>query len=112
MEQVEACLNSRPLITLIGGSEDDGIEALTPGHFLFGQPCLILLCRITQYHCYVAGTSAKILYSIFGEGGLLSIFPRSTSTTNGTIPQETFLWEMWLLLRKMVSHLLVGRLLE
>ncbi len=34
--QVEACLNSRPLVPL--PCDDDGTEALTPGHFLLGRP--------------------------------------------------------------------------
>ena len=34
--QIESCLNSRPLISL-SGQDDDGIEVLTPGHFLIGQ---------------------------------------------------------------------------
>ena len=34
--QVECCLNSRPLVAL--PSDDDGIESLTPGHFLIGHP--------------------------------------------------------------------------
>ena len=34
--QIEACLNSRPLIPM--PNDDDGIEALTPGHFLIGRP--------------------------------------------------------------------------
>jgi hypothetical protein len=36
LSQIEACLNSRPLVSVPGG--EDGIEALTPGHFLVGRP--------------------------------------------------------------------------
>ena len=36
LTQVEACLNSRPLIPL--ECDEDGIEALSPGHFLIGRP--------------------------------------------------------------------------
>ena len=36
LTQVESCLNSKPLAPL--GPHDDGIEALTPGHFLIGRP--------------------------------------------------------------------------
>ena len=32
----EACLNSRPLIPLPETS--DGLDVLTPGHFMFGRP--------------------------------------------------------------------------
>jgi len=36
LAQIEACLNSQPLLSL--DNDDDGIEALTPGHFLIGKP--------------------------------------------------------------------------
>ena len=36
LTQIESCLNSRPLTPLLI-HDDDGIEALTPGHFLIGQ---------------------------------------------------------------------------
>ena len=36
LAQVEACLNSRPLTPL--PQPEDGIEVLTPGHFLIGRP--------------------------------------------------------------------------
>jgi len=36
LTQVEACLNSRPLVPLPNNGEC--IQALTPGHFLLGQP--------------------------------------------------------------------------
>jgi hypothetical protein len=34
--QIEACLNSRPLTPL--ACDEDGLQALPPGHFLIGRP--------------------------------------------------------------------------
>lgn len=41
LTQIEGCLNSRPL-GYTGSSDEDGIEVLTPGHFLIGQPLMSL----------------------------------------------------------------------
>ena len=40
LSQIEACLNSRPLTPL--SPSTDGIEVLTPGHFLIGRPLMAL----------------------------------------------------------------------
>lgn len=36
--QIEVCLNSRPLTSVL--TDNEGIEVLTPGHFLIGQPLM------------------------------------------------------------------------
>ncbi len=41
LTQIEACLNSRPL-TRLPCDDDDGIQLLTPGHFLIGRPLVAL----------------------------------------------------------------------
>ena len=40
LTEIEVCLNRRPLIPL--SNDDDGIEALMPGHFLVGKPLTAL----------------------------------------------------------------------
>ena len=41
LAQVEACLNSQPLVP-INTPDEDGIQVLTPGHFLIGRPLCAL----------------------------------------------------------------------
>ena len=69
--QVEACLNSRPLIAL--SCDDDGCDALTPGHFLTGQPLEVLPDSAFSYrdvsllrHWHLC----QNLVRHFGRGGL------------------------------------------
>ena len=47
--QIESCLTSRPLISL-SGQEDDGIEVLTPSHFLIGQSIESIPDPSLSYH--------------------------------------------------------------
>ena len=47
LAQIEACLNSRPLVPL--PNDDDGVEALTPGHFLIGRPLESLPDPVESY---------------------------------------------------------------
>ena len=44
LAQIEACLNSRPLVS-INSPDEDGIEVLTPGDFLIGRP----LCALPDH---------------------------------------------------------------
>ena len=47
LTQIEAVLNSRPLVSL--PSDDDGIEALTLGHFLIGRPLDFIPDHLSSY---------------------------------------------------------------
>ena len=48
LTQIESCLNSRPLV-YTNALDDDGIEVLTPGHFLIGQPLTSLPDPATSF---------------------------------------------------------------
>ena len=60
LTQVEACLNSRPLCPL--PDSDEGLEALTPGHFLIGQPLEALPDRL--FTCLSAKLTATPLAAL------------------------------------------------
>ena len=48
LTQIESCLNSRPLA--LQTCDDDGIEPLTPGHFLIGRTLEALPDPDSSYH--------------------------------------------------------------
>ena len=48
LAQIEACLNSRPLVPM-NVPDEDGIEVLTPGHFLIGRPLCALPDPLSLY---------------------------------------------------------------
>ena len=48
LTQIEACLNSRPLVPM--PCDDDGVQALTPGHFLIGRPVESIPDGADSYH--------------------------------------------------------------
>ena len=76
ISQVEACLNSRPLVAI--HSDDDGLEALTPGHFLIGRPIEALPDPSFSYRAIpscVAGICVKQLSDSFGNDGLKNTLP-------------------------------------
>ena len=71
LTQVEACLNSRPLIP-INSTDDDGIEVHTPGHFLIGKPVMALSDPQISYLCYGAGTSVSAWCATSGNTGKMN----------------------------------------
>ena len=59
LTQVEACLNSRPLVSL--PSDDDGIEVLTPGHFPIGRPIESLPRLILYLSKFISSQSLALV---------------------------------------------------
>ena len=66
LTQVEACLKSRPLPV---ADPDDGVEPLTPGHFLIAKLCQNHLHLTNRCRLYVVGSSVKHSSANFGKGG-------------------------------------------
>ena len=71
LSQIEACLNSRPLVPF--PSSEEGLDVLTPGHFLIGRPLESLPDRVGPCLCSEGGICVRPLYGTFGRDGQQSI---------------------------------------
>ena len=85
-------MKSRPLTPL---PCDDGVEALTPGHFPISRPLRSL--PYPSFSCFCdAGTCANLLYVTSGKGGAVNMSLLSDNSRSGIIHQEMSNLEMLL----------------
>ena len=103
LTQIEACLNSRPLVP-VNAPDDDSIEVLTPGHFLIGQHYPTLHFHIVQFRSFDAGICVNNWYIIFGNDGHWSIYLPYRKCTSGNIHQGACLSVTWYFSLKMKSY--------
>ena len=92
--QIEACLNSRPLIPLPG---DVNVDILTPGHFLIGKPVEAIpdpdlperpMSSMRRWNL------CQTIVSTSGDVGLLSTLSRCRNSTSGSVLHEILWLEM------------------
>ena len=69
--KIEAILNSRPL-TPLDSAQDDGIEVLTPGHFLLSNLFLFLISLLASTTTYLDGTYVSEKCQTSGNGGIVT----------------------------------------
>ncbi len=60
--QIEACLNSRPLAPLTSNTE--GIDILTPGHFALPDPVFLSIVHIVETLGSLSATSSPLLAAL------------------------------------------------
>ena len=89
LSQIEACLNSRPLVAL--PLADDGVEALTPGHLWddHWKHCQIQHLHIDPSRSSPVGTCVKHSFITSGNVGQLTIWTASSALLSGTIHRGT-----------------------
>ena len=94
LTQVEARLNSRPLVPL--PNDNDGIEASTPGHFLIGKTLQLSLTIHFSYDKSIShsdvGDSTKPYSFTFGRDGILSTSPTLGDSQSGITPLGILKW--------------------
>ena len=92
LSQIEACLNSRPLVAL--PCNDDGVEALTPGHFLIGRPLEALPNPAVSFRSLSLrgnGICASPWSGTSGSDSPLSILSACRNSTNGVVKEALVL---------------------
>ena len=107
LTQIKSCLNSRPLVPL--QCNEDGIEALMPGHFLIGKPPESIPDPAFSYRalsllqCWYL---CQALVRHFWQRWSTEYISHSDATPNGTIPLEMSKLEMSLSSKKTIygSH--------
>ena len=90
LTQIEPCLNSRLLAAL--PEPNDGLEALTPRHFLIGRPLEVLPDPFSSYQsCLLLKRwqPCQVLVRHFGIAGFLNTLFNSGSSPSGTFPRVT-----------------------
>ena len=69
LAQIEACLNSLPMVPF-DLPDDDGVEVLTPGHFLIGHPiCALPDPPFIPSPCCIVGIFVRTSCITSGRGG-------------------------------------------
>ena len=93
--QVEACLNSRPLLA-ITSHDTDGVSTLTPGHFLVGHSLHTLRQPFLRFQLSLrAGTDVNQSFNIFGPAGVETTSSNFKADPSGGQPKTTSSLEMW-----------------
>ena len=90
LSQIEACLNSRPLTCATSHSED-GVDVLTPGHYLIGRPLCSLPSHDFQMRIWLfskGGLFVNHWLNTGGRDGPVNIFNNCSDCTNGKVLPE------------------------
>ena len=90
LTQIEACLNSRPLVPL--PNDDDGIEELTPGHFPIGKPLTALpeIPKAESISLLKRWQLCKDLVRHFWKRWSSELSLNLANSANGNIPFEMY----------------------
>ena len=101
LSQVETCLNSRPLVPL--DSDEDSIEALTPGNFLVGRPLEVLLdppttfkSKSLRHRWNLRQTLMHHFWKCWSTDYFASLFVSSPNGTHRHRIWKSEIWSCWM----------------